>query len=413
MPATLSIITNVFPPRERGRAIGVWAATAGVGAALGPITGGFLLEHFYWGSIFLVNLPIVGAGLVAGFFLIPDSKDPHPPRLDPVGAVLSIAGLSTLLFAVIEAPDRGWGSSVTVASFVVAAVLLAVFFTWEIRSDHPMLDLTFFRNPRFSAASTAIMLTFFAMFGSLFVLTQYLQFVLGYDALQTGVRLLAFAIPMMVVAPNSNRLVEKFGTKYVVSAGMTLTTVGLLLLTGTSGDSSYADLVWRMVITASGLALTMAPATESIMGSLPLAKAGVGSAVNDTTRQVGGAVGVAVIGSVFNSLYTSTVSDRLAPLALPADVVDRAKDSIGAALTAANGVGGANGTAIADAARRGFLDGMHTGLVVGAVAAAAGVIVTLLWLPARTRTNDGAKQAPEFDDRPVVGDSALATEATR
>ncbi|MEO8692409.1 MAG: MFS transporter [Acidimicrobiales bacterium] len=413
MPATLSIITNVFPARERGRAIGVWAATAGVGAALGPITGGFLLEHFYWGSIFLVNLPIVGAGLVAGFFLIPDSKDPHPPRLDPVGAVLSITGLSTLLFAVIEAPDRGWGNSVTVASFVVAAALLALFFIWEIRSDHPMLDLTFFRNPRFSAASTAIMLTFFAMFGSLFVLTQYLQFVLGYDALQTGVRLLAFAIPMMVVAPNSTRLVEKFGTKYVVSAGMTLTTVGLLLLTGTHGDSSYADLVWRMVITACGLALTMAPATESIMGSLPLAKAGVGSAVNDTTRQVGGAVGVAVIGSVFNSLYTSTVSDRLAPLALPGDVVDRAKDSIGAALATANSVGGANGTAIADAARTGFLDGMHTGLVVGAVAAAVGVIVTLVWLPARTRANDVTTQEAEFDDLHVAANSGLATEATR
>ena len=397
MPATLSIITNVFPARERGRAIGVWAATAGVGAALGPITGGFLLQHFYWGSIFLVNLPIVGAGLLAGFFLIPNSKDPDPPRLDPIGAVLSIAGLSTLLFAVIEAPNRGWGDAGTVACFVAAALLLACFFVWEIRSDHPMLDLTFFRNPRFSAASTAIMLTFFAMFGSLFVMTQYLQFVLGYDALQTGVRLLAFAIPMMVVAPNSTRLVELIGTKYVVGAGMTLTSTGLLLLTGTHGNSSYLDLVWRMVITACGLALTMAPATESIMGSLPLAKAGVGSAVNDTTRQVGGAVGVAVIGSVFNSLYTSTVAHRLSPLALPSDVVARAKDSIGAALTVSNTIGGANGTAIADAARRGFLDGMHTGLVVGAIAAAVGIVVTLLWLPDRARSSEVVAQVHGHD----------------
>jgi EmrB/QacA subfamily drug resistance transporter len=397
MPATLSIITNVFPERERGRAIGVWAATAGVGAALGPITGGFLLKHFYWGSVFLVNLPIVVAGLLAGFFLIPNSKDPDPPRLDPVGALLSIAGLSTLLFAVIEAPDRGWGAPITVTSFILAAVLIAAFFAWELRSDHPMLDLNFFRNPRFSAASTAIMLTFFAMFGSLFVLTQYLQFVLGYNALQTGVRLLAFAIPMMVVAPNSTRLVEKFGTKYVVAAGMTLTAGGLLLLTGAQGDSSYVDLVWRMVITACGLALTMAPATESIMGSLPLAKAGVGSAVNDTTRQVGGAVGVAVIGSVFNSLYTSTVGDRLAALALPGDVVERAKGSIGAALTASSEIGGANGTAISDAARSGFLDGMHTGLVVGAVAAAVGVAITLLWLPGRARASEPPAPAPELD----------------
>ncbi|HEV8295766.1 MAG TPA: MFS transporter [Acidimicrobiales bacterium] len=411
MPATLSIITNVFPARERGRAIGVWAATAGVGAALGPLTGGFLLEHFYWGSIFLVNLPIVGAGLLAGFFLIPDSKDPAAPRLDPLGALLSIAGLSVLLYAVIEAPERGWGDALTVGGFIVAALVLAVFFWWEVRSAHPMLDLDFFRNPRFSAASSAIMLTFFAMFGSLFVLTQYLQFVLGYNALETGARLLAFAIPMMVVAPNSTKLVERFGTKYVVAGGMSLTTIGLLLLTGTSADSSYASLVWRMVITACGLALTMAPATESIMGSLPLAKAGVGSAVNDTTRQVGGAVGVAVIGSVFNSLYTSTVGDRLAGLALPAGVVGRAKDSIGAALAASNDVGGANGTAVADAARNGFLDGMHTGLIVGACAAAVGIIVTLVWLPARARSADVVTQAHEFEAEHVsivepVGDPA-------
>jgi EmrB/QacA subfamily drug resistance transporter len=388
MPATLSIITNVFPPRERGRAIGVWAATAGVGAALGPITGGVLLEHFYWGSIFLVNLPIVCAGLLAGLFLIPDSKDPAPARIDPVGAVLSIAGLCTLLFAVIEAPTHGWGDARIVACFVAAAVLLGAFFTWEVRSDHPMLDLTFFRNPRFSAASTTIMLTFFAMFGSLFVLTQYFQFVLGYDALQTGVRLLAFAIPMMVVAPNSARIVDRIGTKYVVGIGMTLTTLGLLLLTGTHENSSYADLVWRMVITACGLALTMAPATDSIMGSLPLAKAGVGSAVNDTTRQVGGAVGVAVIGSVFNSIYASRVGDRLDSLALPTGLVDRAKESIGAALAASNEADGAGGAAIGDAARHGFLTGMHTGLVVGAIAAAVGIAITLLWLPNRAPSHD-------------------------
>jgi hypothetical protein len=202
---------------------------------------------------------------------------------------------------------------------------------------------------------------------------------------------------MMVVAPNSTRLVEMFGTKYVVASGMTLTAVGLLLLTGTRGDSSYADLVWRMVITACGLALTMAPATESIMGSLPLAKAGVGSAVNDTTRQVGGAVGVAVIGSVFNSLYTSTVTNRLTALALPGDVVQRAKTSIGAALAASNEIGGANGLAVADAARRGFLHGMHTGLVVGSVAAVVGVTVTLVWLPSRARSIDLAQQSDGRD----------------
>ena len=208
MPATLSIITNVFPARERGKAIGVWAATAGVAVALGPLTGGFLLEHFYWGSIFLVNLPIVAVGIAAGIFLIPNSKDPAERRLDPIGAVLSIAGLSALLYAIIEAPTKGWTADSTLIFFVLGGALLAAFFTWEVRSDHPMLDLTFFKNPRFSIASGAIMVTFFSMFGALFVLTQYLQFVLGYSPLKTGVRLLAFAIPMMIVSPLSAKFVE-------------------------------------------------------------------------------------------------------------------------------------------------------------------------------------------------------------
>ena len=232
MPATLSIITNVFPAGERGKAIGVWAATAGVGVALGPLTGGFLLEHFYWGSIFLVNIPIVIVGIIAGVFLIPDSKDPNPSRLDPVGAVLSIAGLGALLYAVIEGPSKGWTASSTLTFFFVGGVLTAAFFVWEIRSDHPMLDLRFFENPRFSVASGAIAVTFFAMFGSIFLLTQYFQFVLGYSPLETGVRLLAFAIPMMLLAPLSAKFVELLGTKLVVVTGLGLITTGLALSTG-------------------------------------------------------------------------------------------------------------------------------------------------------------------------------------
>ena len=343
MPATLSIITNVFPTRERGKAIGIWAATAGLGAALGPLTGGFLLEHFYWGSVFLVNLPIVIFGLVAGVFLIPDSKDPSAPRLDPIGAVLSIIGLAMVLFAIIEAPRNGWTDPVTVVCFLVGAAVLTAFAWWELHSSHPMLDFNFFRNPRFSAASSAITLTFFAMFGSLFLFSQYLQFVLGYTPLQTGIRLLAVAIPMMIVAPLSPRFVHRFGTKYVVAAGMSFSTIGLILLSFLTADSTYPQLVWRLVILSCGLALTMAPATESIMGSLPLAKAGVGSAVNDTTRQVGGALGVAVLGSVFNSIYTSSVTDGLSASSLPASAVATAKDSVGGALAVAASIGGAAG----------------------------------------------------------------------
>jgi len=396
MPATLSIITNVFPTRERGKAIGIWAATAGLGAALGPLTGGFLLEHFYWGSVFLVNLPIVIFGLVAGVFLIPDSKDPSAPRLDPIGAVLSIIGLAMVLFAIIEAPRNGWTDPVTVVCFLVGAAVLAAFAWWELHSSHPMLDFNFFRNPRFSAASSAITLTFFAMFGSLFLFSQYLQFVLGYTPLQTGIRLLAVAIPMMVVAPLSPRFVHRFGTKYVVAAGMSLSTLGLILLSFLTADSTYSQLVWRLVILSCGLALTMAPATESIMGSLPLAKAGVGSAVNDTTRQVGGALGVAVLGSVFNSIYTSSVTDGLSASSLPANAVAAAKDSVGGALSVAASIGGAAGNEVAQVARSAFVDGLAFASRAGALVTLIGVVITLLWLPARARGRDVTVQAGEF-----------------
>ena len=396
MPATLSIITNVFPTRERGKAIGIWAATAGLGAALGPLTGGFLLEHFYWGSVFLVNLPIVIFGLVAGVFLIPDSKDPSAPRLDPVGAVLSIVGLAMVLFAIIEAPRNGWTDPVTVVCFLVGAAVLGGFAWWELHSSHPMLDFNFFRNPRFSAASSAITLTFFAMFGSLFLFSQYLQFVLGYTPLQTGIRLLAVAIPMMIVAPLSPRFVHRFGTKYVVAAGMSFSTIALILLSFLAADSTYSQLVWRLVILSCGLALTMAPATESIMGSLPLAKAGVGSAVNDTTRQVGGALGVAVLGSVFNSIYTSSVTDGLSASTLPADAIAAAKDSVGGALAVAGSIGGAAGNGLAQVARSAFVDGLEVASRAGALVTLVGVVITLLWLPARARGRDVTVQAGEF-----------------
>ena len=206
MPATLSIITNVFPPGERGRAIGVWAGTSGLAVVLGPLTGGFLLEHFYWGSVFLVNVPIVIVGLVAGVFLIPTSKDPLASKLDPVGAVLSIGGLIALLYGIIEAPAQGWGSTTILAAFAVGLVLVGAFVGWERRSDHPMFDVRLFRNPRFSGASAGITLVFFGMLGGTFVLTQYFQFVLGYTPLQTGVRFLPWAIATMVVAPLSAKL---------------------------------------------------------------------------------------------------------------------------------------------------------------------------------------------------------------
>jgi EmrB/QacA subfamily drug resistance transporter len=386
MPATLSIITNTFPPEERGRAIAFWAAIAGVASALGPISGGLLLEHFYWGSIFLVNLPIVLFALTAGFFLIPTSKDPTHTSLDVVGAGLSIVGLIALVYAIIEGPQEGWASSKTVGAFALAAVVLGLFAWWESRVEHPMLDTDFFKNPRFTAASSGVTLIFFAMFGSMFLMTQYFQFVMGYTPLQAGVRLLPMAFTMLVVAPTSARIVERVGTKIVVASGLALTAVALLSFALLPAhDISYpGHVVWRMMIMACGMALVMAPATESIMGSLPRAKAGVGSAVNDTTRQVGGALGVAVIGSVMTSTYGPRISGALARAgvqAAPGDV-DAAKESLGQALAfAARAPGAARGQLVLEA-REAFVSGMHRGMIVAAVAAAIGAIVAARWLPA-------------------------------
>jgi EmrB/QacA subfamily drug resistance transporter len=398
MPATLSIITNIFPADERPKAIGVWAATAGVGVALGPLIGGALLERFYWGSIFLVNLPIVAIGLVAGLFLIPNSKDPRAPRLDLVGAALSIAALSTLLYAVIEAPTKGWTATSTLAFFAVGGVLLTLFIGWERRVSDPMLDTRFWRNPRFSGASAAITITFFAMFGALFVLTQYLQFVHGYTPLATGVRLLAFAIPMMIISPLSPRLVERIGTKLTVALGLACVTGGLVALVGVGPTTSFAQLGWRMVLVATGMALTFSPATESIMGSLPLSRAGVGSAVNDTTRQVGGAAGVAVIGSVFSSIYGSQIVAALRGKPVPAAVVTAAKSSLGAALGVAAHLPSALARPFTELAKNAFMDGFHTALYVGAAAAVVGVLVALIFLPAQPHPDDIERQASEFDD---------------
>ena len=400
MPATLSIITNVFPDEERGRAIGVWAGVAGLGGALGPLTGGFLVEHFYWGSVFLVNIPIVIVGIVAGFVLIPTSKDPTAPKLDPLGAVLSITGLVALLYGLIEAPAEGWTSPTILAAFGAGIVLLGAFGAWELHTDHPMLDLRFFKNPRFSAASGSITLVFFAMFGSMFLLTQYLQFVLAYSPLETGVRMLPFAATMMVAAPMSAKITEKTGTKVIVAGGLGLVTLGLLSMTGLQVDTSYGGVVIRLMLIALGMAFVMAPATESVMGSLPLAKAGVGSAVNDTTRQVGGALGVAVIGSVLSSTYGTKIAEFFAGTPAPPQVVDAAKGSLGGAIGVAERLRETGQGALADkllaVADQSFVDALHTGALVAAVATFVGVLVALAFLPARAQARDRALQHDEY-----------------
>jgi EmrB/QacA subfamily drug resistance transporter len=400
MPATLSILTNVFTDaRERALAIGLWSGVAGVAVALGPVTGGFLLEHFWWGSVFIVNVPIVIAAIVAGHFLVPTSRNPERPKLDLVGAGLSIVGLGALVAAIIEAPSNGWTSPLILAGFAVAALSLITFVWWERRIDEPMLDVRFFANPRFTAASVNVTLVFFALFGFIFLATQYLQFVLGYSAFEAGLRTLPFAFALMVMAPLSSKAVQWFGTKRVVVTGMLLFASGLAVASTSTVDTGYGRVMLAMVLMGAGMGLSVAPATESIMGALPLHQAGVGSAVNDTSRELGGALGVAIVGSMLSSLYSSDLDAKL-PANVPSQVRDAAGQSVGAALQVSSQLGRV-GAPLADAARESFVDAMSRASLVTAAVAVVGAVLAWRFLPARA-VDARELGARETDDEEAI-----------
>jgi EmrB/QacA subfamily drug resistance transporter len=403
MPATLSLISTIFPdPRERARAIGVWAAVASASSGFGPVLGGWLLQHFSWHAVFLINVPVVVVTLVAGRRLLPTSRDSKARQLDLVGSGLSIVGLMAVLWAIIEAPVKGWSDPVVMAALGIGAVVISVFFVWEHRSSHPMLDLRFFRNPRFSAANVAITLMFFAMFGQMFLVTQYLQSVLGFTALEAGLRLLPLSLLMLLVAPLGPRLVEYVGTKLVVGCGMLLGATGLAIVATVPVDDGYPRLLLGFAIGATGMALTMAPVTESIMGSLPPGKVGVGSAMNDTTRQMGGALGIAVLGSIFASYYRPAVSADMGGLGLSSDQLGQAQDSIGGALQVASQLPGQAGEAVVGLARTGFVDAMSVALLVAAGVVVLAALVVFAFLPAR------AGDAREGTEGPLDGLASAA-----
>lgn len=379
MPSTLSIITNIFPEDERGRAIGIWAGVAALGIVLGPVVGGWLLDQFWWGSVFLINVPVVAVALLAAWPLVPESRDPHATPLDPAGALLSIAALVALVYGIIEAPSNGWTDSVTLGMLGAATALLVLFVAWERRAPHPMLNVAFFANARFSAASISLALTSFAMLGTLFVLTLHLQFVLGYTPLQAGVRMLP-VLTLMVSAPLSARLVRRLGTKVVVVAGMLIVAAGLWLFSNAAATDGYAPVGWALAVFGIGMGLALAPATEAIMGSLPLAKTGVGSAMNDTTRLVGAALGVAVFGTVMSSAYASRIAPALS--GLPASAAAAARDSVGAATIVAARLG-PDGDALAAAARSASADAMGISILVGLAVVVVAAVIALLFLPSR------------------------------
>lgn len=386
MPSTLSILTNVFPREERGKAIGIWAAVAGLGIGLGPLTGGALLEYFWWGSVFLINVPVVLVALVAGLVILPESRDPDPSRLDIPGAVLSIAAVSILVYSIIEAPARGWGDPMVLGGFAVGLLTAAAFALWEIRTDHPMLNLDFFRNPRFSAGAGAIAVTFFSLFGVIFGMTQFLQFVQGYSALEAGFRLIPIALGIVIGAGLSSRLVLKLGTAKVVAGGLFGIACVLFSISFWEPGTEY----WLVGVTFFCLAFcmgnVMAPSTDSVMGAVPEANAGIASAMNDVTRQMAGAFGIAVIGSVINTFYRETMGDQIT--GLPPELAEIVVDSVGAAARAAMVLPPAELALLLDAANSAFSDALGAAALTAAGAALIGAGLTLRFMPARHLDSD-------------------------
>jgi EmrB/QacA subfamily drug resistance transporter len=399
MPSTLSILTNVFvDPDERARAIAIWAGVSGLGVAIGPLAGGYLLEHFWWGSIFLVNLPIVAVAVLGVLLFVPNTKDSTKPGLDLLGTVLSTVGLVALLYGIIEGPNQGWSDPKVIVAFVAAAVLLTTFVLWERHTDHPILDVTFFKNPRFTAASIAVTLVFFAMFGALFFVSQYLQFVLGYTALESGIRLLPIAASLMIAAPLSALLVRHFGTKVIVTAGLVIVAGAMALFSRAEVDSGYGLVAATLVLIGFGMGFAMAPATDSIMGSLPPERAGVGSAVNDTTREIGGALGIAILGSITTASYAASITGNstfaLLQHASP-EAAAAVKDSVGGAAAVASKAPAQVASAITKVANQAFVDALDTTVLVGAGIALLGALVALVFLPSRATRPEPAVEGFE------------------
>jgi EmrB/QacA subfamily drug resistance transporter len=385
MPATLSILNAVFPPRERPQAIAAWSAVAGVGIVVGPTLGGLLLSHFWWGSIFLVNVPLVAVAVFGVLRTVPETAEPGSRRLDFVGTGLVAAALFALVDAIIEAPVRGWTAPATMAEVVGGLVALAVFVRWELSVTDPLVDLRVFTSRAFSAAAGAVTIVFFALFGSLFVLTQYLQLVHGYSPLAAGVRALPFALAMGVVSAVSTGLAKRLGIRAVIPAGMAMMGLGLLDLSMVGVHTSYPAIAWAVAIMGAGMGLVMAPASTTIMTAVPAHQAGAGSAVNDTIREVGGALGVAVVGSLSANVYRNHLGRTLVAHHSPVVVAKLATGSIAAADAVSQSVGGIRGAELMNAAHTDFTLAMSAGMRVAAAVALVGAILSIVLLP-RNRT---------------------------
>jgi EmrB/QacA subfamily drug resistance transporter len=382
LPATLAIITNVFPVEERGKAIGVWAGLNGIGVALGPIVGGLLIESWDWSSIFLINLPIAAVALVAGWFLVPDSKNPNPKRLDIPGTTLSAVSLSGLIFGLIKGGDWGWTDPAIIGSLAGSAALMAIFILWERYTDHSMLEIGFFRNPRFSAGVGAVSLVALSQIGITFGLTLYMQFVQGYSALDTGIRFVPLAVGIIAGAGSSHVMVVRLGTTRVITVGF----IGTTVLVGLASMWQINTAFWQLGAIFFGwgffLGYIAAPAADAIMGGLPEARAGIGSAMNSVSRMVAGAIGIATLGTALNNIYSSSFSKAISEFpGLPPEVVGAASDSVGVAITIAEKLPVEAGTIIAQTARESFMDGWQIMAFISCAISVLAAIFVIRFMP--------------------------------
>ncbi|GAA2382419.1 MFS transporter [Nonomuraea africana] len=386
MPATLAIISNVFPPQERGKAIGIWAGGVGLAVAIGPITGGLLIEHFWWGSVFLINVPIVLISMFLIGSVVPESRDPKPSRLDPVGVILSIIGLVAVVYGIIRGGELGtFGSAEVLVPTLFGVLVLAVFVWWERRVEHPAFDVRNFGNVRFSSAIGMMGIVFFAMMGGMFFLTFYLQIVLGFSPIQAGALMIPFAAAQLIFAPLSQRVNEVLGAKTAATVSMLVVTLALAAYALFDQNTPVWLIEVVFFVQGAAMANIMPPATTAIMEALPREKAGVGSAMSNTVRQVAGALGVAVLGSVLSSSYRGEVAPALA--GLPDDVRHLAGESLMATVGVARG-----DQAILQPAYHAFIDGMHTTALISAVIALVGVGVVAVWMPGKARAVQKAEE---------------------
>jgi EmrB/QacA subfamily drug resistance transporter len=390
LPATLSILTATFrEPKERATAIALWAAVFSLGMGIGPLVGGYLLNHFHWSSVFYINIPIVVVGLIGGSIFIENSKSQNPRKLDFLGTLLSIAGLFVLVFAIIQAGKDGWTRGYVLWCFAGAAVLIAVFIVWELKYKNAMMPIKFFKNMSFSGANIALVLVHFGLMGAFFFLGQFLQSVQGYTPLQAGVRLLPMAAVSFVSAAVSALVARGLGTKFTVALGIAIAAAGFFYFASiASVDVSYGTFVLAMCIVSLGIGLTMAPATNSIMGSVPVDRSGIASAMNNTVRQVGGALGVAVLGTVLNSTYLTNVNAVTWPPQLPESALATIRGSIQGANAVAQQVAPQSAQLshlISDTSHKAFTTGSQHALIVAAIIMVVSAIVTLLILPSKVK----------------------------